>query len=62
MDDLDGDGAVTDADARVLAAWIDDLSKQPWFEPFIGGLAAYPATPFHGPFVHVDVRGQSARW
>ncbi len=62
MDDLDGDGAVTDADARVLYGWIEEMSAEPWFKPFIGGLAAYPATAFHGPFVHVDVRGQSVRW
>jgi hypothetical protein len=62
MDDLDGDGSVTDADARVLFAWIDEMSAQPWFKPFVGGLSVYPATPQHGPFVHVDVRGRSARW
>jgi Peptidase M15 len=62
MDDLDGDGSVTEADARLLFVWIEEMSAQPWFKPFVGGLAVYPANPHHGPFVHVDVRGQSVRW
>ena len=32
------------------------------YKPFVGGLALYPTTPQRGPFVHVDVRGQSVRW
>jgi hypothetical protein len=62
MDDLDGDRAVTDADARLLYAWIDAMSAQPWYEPFTGGLSLYPTAPHRGPFVHVDVRGLSVRW
>jgi hypothetical protein len=27
-----------------------------------GGLARYPATSTHGPFVHLDLRGYRARW
>lgn len=62
MDDLDGDGRVSDADARLLYAWIEEMSAEPWYKPYVGGLALYPGTPQHGPFVHVDVRGQSVRW
>jgi hypothetical protein len=62
MDDLDGDGRITDADAQVLYRWIEEMSAQPWYKPFVGGLALYPTTPQSGPFVHVDVRGQSVRW
>jgi hypothetical protein len=62
MDDLDGDGKVTDTDAQLLYRWIDEMSAQPWYKPFVGGLSLYPASPHRGPFVHVDVRGQSVRW
>jgi hypothetical protein len=62
MDDLDADGQVADADARLLYGWIDALSAQPSFAPFTGGLSLYPTAPHRGPFVHVDVRGQPVRW
>jgi Peptidase M15 len=62
MDDLDGDGSVTDADAQLLYRWIDEMSAEPWYKPFLGGLSLYPTAPHRGPFVHVDVRGQSVRW
>jgi hypothetical protein len=62
MDDLDGDGRVSDADAQLLYRWIEEMSAQPWYKPFVGGLALYPTAPHRGPFVHVDVRGQSVRW
>ena len=62
MDDLDRDGSVTDADARLLYDWIEEMSALPWYKPFVGGLALYPSAPQRGPFVHVDVRGQSVRW
>jgi hypothetical protein len=60
MDDLDGDGWVTIADARWLAAVADRVERQ---HPAItGGIGIYRANPVHGPFVHVDVRGTAARW
>lgn len=60
MDDLNGDGRSTVADARLLARWIEALGSRPEWRP--GGLAAYRANPAHGPFVHVDARGTRARW
>jgi hypothetical protein len=62
MDDLDGDGELTDADAQLLYQWIDAMSAQPWYKPYLGGLSLYRAAAHRGPFVHVDVRGQSVRW
>lgn len=62
MDDLNKDGRRDYADAGVLFQVADWLSRAEWFAPYIGGLARYRANRRHGPFVHVDVRGFSARW
>lgn len=62
MDDLDRDGKSDPADAAVLFDLIDRLYEEPWYSPFVGGLAQYNSTEHHGPFVHVDVRGVPARW
>jgi hypothetical protein len=60
MDDLDGDGKVTTADARWLAAVAARVEAR---HPTIaGGIGVYRATGAHGPFVHVDTRGTPARW
>jgi len=60
MDDLNGDGKVTIADARVLFQVAESVEAS--HPELIGGLSAYPATVAHGPFVHVDTRGKRARW
>jgi Peptidase M15 len=62
MDDLDGDGRADLEDARVLAGVIERLSQSSWYRPFEGGLGLYRGNRAHGPFLHVDVRGQRARW
>ncbi|MGH7962769.1 MAG: D-Ala-D-Ala carboxypeptidase family metallohydrolase [Candidatus Binatia bacterium] len=64
MDDLNRDGKINARDAAVLYKIIDDMygRKPSPSHPLVGGLAKYAATPAHGPFVHVDVRGQRARW
>lgn len=60
MDDLDKDGKITVADASVLRAAAERVEAE--YPALVGGLAAYPATSAHGPFVHVDARGVKARW
>lgn len=62
MDDLDGDGRSTIADARHLARIVDGLSAEPPEGYEVGGLASYRRNAAHGPFVHVDSRGSRARW
>jgi len=62
MDDLNGDGRSDIRDADVLYALVDDAAAQPETLGLIGGLAKYPSTASHGPFVHVDVRDHRARW
>ena len=62
MDDLNRDGRIDWRDARVLYRIIDGMYAYKRYSPFIGGLAHYRRTAYHGPFVHVDVRGHRARW
>jgi len=60
MDDLDGNGRVELADARVMARWVEEAVGRPGVRP--GGLALYRRNAVHGPFVHMDARGAPARW
>jgi len=62
MDDLDGNGVVDARDAQVLYSLADALDRDPPEDWSIGGAGYYAATDAHGPFVHLDVRGHSARW
>ena len=61
MDDLNKDGRVDIGDAQWLVALINSQFGSTR-DGFLGGLSAYPATPYHGPFVHIDLRGTVARW
>jgi uncharacterized protein YcbK (DUF882 family) len=60
MDDLNGDGKVTIADARYLAHVADEVESM--HPELTGGIGVYRSTGAHGPFVHVDTRGFVARW
>jgi uncharacterized protein YcbK (DUF882 family) len=60
MDDLNGDGRVTRADATFLVKAFERVEQR--YPDLVGGVAPYKATRAHGPFVHVDVRGERARW
>jgi hypothetical protein len=60
MSDLNGDGHVTLADARILASAAERVEQA--HPDLVGGIGVYPATSAHGPFVHIDVRGTRARW
>jgi hypothetical protein len=62
IDDLNGDGEISRADARWLWQFIDGMARRGEFGELVGGLGLYRATAAHGPFVHVDVRGFVARW
>jgi hypothetical protein len=60
MSDLNADGRVDTRDAKVLAMAAERVeAKHP---DLIGGIGIYKATSAHGPFVHIDVRGNRARW
>jgi hypothetical protein len=60
MDDLNGDGKINVADARVLGDAADAVEKA--FPTLIGGVGIYTPTGAHSGFVHLDTRGYRARW
>jgi uncharacterized protein YcbK (DUF882 family) len=60
MSDLNGDGRVDTRDAGVLASAAERVEQR--YPQLIGGIGIYKATDAHGPFVHIDVRGNRARW
>lgn len=63
MDDLNGDKRIDREDAATLLRIADALDRGPGVRtPFAGGLGLYGSTSAHGPFVHIDVRGRTARW
>lgn len=61
MDDLDGDGRITEEDAQMLAEIVEDEAT-PSGDPVPGGMGVYGPASHRGPFVHVDLRGYEARW
>lgn len=61
MDDLTGDGRVTRADAEYLAEVVRTVPTE-GKDSFVGGLGIYGSAGHRGPFVHLDLRGEQARW
>lgn len=59
-DDITGDGRVTVRDAERFAAAAEKVEKA--HPSLIGGIGIYVACCGHGPFTHIDVRGNRARW
>jgi uncharacterized protein YcbK (DUF882 family) len=60
MDDLNRDGRVDTRDARILLGAVDRVEAA--YPGLVGGVGVYAATRAHGPFTHIDARGQRARW
>lgn len=60
MDDINGDGRVNTADARMMAEAGERVEKR--YPHLIGGIGIYETCCGHGPFTHFDVRGYRARW
>ncbi len=60
MDDLNADGRVDLADARYLVRII--LAVEEAHPELVGGIGVYRSAGQSGPFVHVDARGERARW
>lgn len=62
MDDLDGNGQSDTDDARILLDIVDNIYQTQKYQSLHGGLGLYGPRPHRGPFIHVDARGQEARW
>jgi len=60
MDDLNRDGRVNTRDIRVILAAVERVEKK--YPDLVGGAGVYHSTGEHGPFAHIDVRGERARW
>jgi hypothetical protein len=60
MDDLNGDGRVNLADARVIGTAVDRVERK--YPNLVGGMHYYPPTGGHQGMVHIDTRGYRARW
>jgi uncharacterized protein YcbK (DUF882 family) len=59
-EDINRDGRVDLQDAKIIALAAERVeAKHPHL---VGGIGIYPGNGAHGPFIHVDVRGQVARW
>ena len=60
MDDLNHDGRVNIADAKVICDAANRVERA--HPSLIGGCGIYSGTSAHGPFTHIDTRGYPARW
>ncbi|MEX0912342.1 MAG: hypothetical protein WD737_11295 [Gemmatimonadota bacterium] len=61
MDDLTGDGRATVADARVIVEAAEQVERD--YPHLIGGIGIYSPVPgSHCGMVHIDTRGNRARW
>ncbi|MBL8996978.1 MAG: DUF882 domain-containing protein [Gemmatimonadetes bacterium] len=60
MDDLNFDGRIDINDALAFARIVDRVEAK--YPELVGGVGLYRVVPGHGPFVHVDARGERARW
>ena len=62
MDDLNGDGKSDVRDSLFLRDLVDELERDGESKFPVGGIGVYTRTRRHGSFVHVDARGNAARW
>lgn len=62
MDDLNGDGCVTIADAEILSDLAINFDKKRRFSHLQGGVSSYKGNGFRGPFIHIDTRGFHVEW
>ncbi len=60
MDDLNRDGRIDSRNARVLLASVDRVEAA--HPELVGGAGVYRGAKGHGPFLHVDVRGEAVQW
>jgi uncharacterized protein YcbK (DUF882 family) len=62
MDDLNRNGKSDLGDVKIVRDIVERLERELRHQDKIGGIGIYEETDNHGPFVHIDVRGEPARW
>lgn len=60
MDDLNQDGVRDVRDGEMIRRAVERVEQR--YPELVGGVGLYHANAAHGPFVHIDVRGNAARW
>ena len=60
MDDLNHDHKINTKDNQVILDAVNRVEQE--HPDLVGGFGVYRGTRQHGPFVHIDVRGDKARW
>lgn len=60
MSDLNGDGKVNFADVKMILDAVDRVEAR--YPELVGGTGLYAYSGRSGPFAHIDVRGNRARW
>jgi hypothetical protein len=60
MDDLNRDGRLNFRDVRVVLASVERVERA--YPDLVGGTGLYHSSGPAGPFAHIDVRGERARW
>lgn len=60
MDDLDGDGEIDTRDSDVMLQAVQQVERR--YPDLEGGAGIYEDNGVHGPYIHIDVRGEPARW
>jgi hypothetical protein len=58
--DANGDGRITRADAQLVARAVDAVEAR--YPDLVGGMGVYTSRRLSHPYVHIDARGQRARW
>ncbi|HJU89585.1 MAG TPA: D-Ala-D-Ala carboxypeptidase family metallohydrolase [Gemmatimonadaceae bacterium] len=58
--DANGDGRFTLRDARLVARAVDAVEAK--YPDLVGGMGVYASRRIRHPYVHIDARGQRARW
>jgi len=62
MDDLNGDGSSTKADAEILYNLAVKFDQKKEFSYLQGGVSSYKGNGVRGPFIHIDTRGFHITW
>jgi len=62
MDDINRDNQFDQKDADYLYHLVDKNHRNEEYREYMGGLGIYKRTQAHPSFIHIDTRGDKARW